>query len=196
MQRFFDPQKGAISLDGVDIRQVAPEALRARIAVVPQETVIFSGSVLDNIRFGRPDATADAVKAAATAARVDEFAAKLPKGYNTEVGERGVTLSGGQRQRIAIARAILRDAPVLLLDEATSALDAESESLIQEALAGLTAGRTTLVIAHRLATVRDADRILVLDAGRLVAEGSHAQLLKQSDLYARLAKLQFSAPSA
>ena len=195
MQRFFDPHKGAISLDGIDIRRVAPEALRARIAVVPQETVIFSGSVLDNIRFGRPDAAAAAVKAAATAARVDEFAAKLPKGYDTEVGERGATLSGGQRQRIAIARAILRAAPVLLLDEATSALDAESESLIQEALAGLTAGRTTLVIAHRLATVRNADRILVLDSGRLVAEGSHTELLKQSTLYARLAKLQFSVPS-
>ncbi len=195
IQRFFDPQAGSVKLDGADIRLADPEEVRSRIAVVPQETVIFSGSVLDNIRFGKPEASEAEVRAAAKAARVDEFAEKLPKGYDTEVGERGVTLSGGQRQRIAIARAILRNAPVLLLDEATSALDAESEALIQEALEKLTANRTTLVIAHRLATVRNADRILVLEDGRLVAEGTHGQLIKKNPLYAKLAKLQFSAPS-
>jgi ATP-binding cassette, subfamily B, bacterial len=196
IQRFFDPQKGLVKVDGIDIRQADPEAVRDRIAVVPQDTVIFSGTVLDNIRFGKPEASEQEVRAAAQAARVDEFAEKLPLGYDTQVGERGVTLSGGQRQRIAIARAILRNAPILLLDEATSALDAESEALIQEALEKLTANRTTLVIAHRLATVRNADRILVLDDGRLVAEGTHAQLIKKNPLYAKLAKLQFSAPSA
>jgi ATP-binding cassette subfamily B protein len=166
--------------------------VRARIAVVPQETVVFSGSVLDNIRFGKPEAPQEEVLAAARAARVDEFAERLPKGYDTEVGERGVTLSGGQRQRIAIARAILRDAPILLLDEATSALDSESEHFIQQAIEKLTANRTTLVIAHRLATVRNADRILVLENGRLVAEGAHPELVTTSPLYARLSKLQFS----
>jgi ATP-binding cassette subfamily B protein len=158
--------------------------------------MIFSGSVLDNIRFGKPDATAEEVLAAARAARVDEFARKLPNGYDTEVGERGVTLSGGQRQRVAIARAILRNAPILLLDEATSALDAESEAYIQEALEEATHDRTTLVIAHRLATVRNASRILVFEHGKLVAHGKHAELVKKSPLYARLAKLQFNAPSA
>ena len=196
IQRFFDPQAGAIKIDGIDVRLADPEAVRRRIAVVPQDTVIFSGSLLDNIRFGKPDANEAEVRAAAQTARVDEFAEKLPHGYETEVGERGVTLSGGQRQRIAIARAILRDAPILLLDEATSALDAESEALIQEALEKLTKGRTTLVIAHRLATVRNAGRILVLDGGRIVAEGTHAQLMKSNPLYAKLAKLQFTAPSA
>jgi len=196
IQRFFDPQSGLVKIDGTDVRQADPLAVRARIAVVPQETVIFSGSVLDNIRFGRPEASDEDVKAAARAARVAEFAEKLPQAYDTEVGERGVSLSGGQRQRIAIARAILRDAPILLLDEATSALDAESEALIQEALEKLTANRTTLVIAHRLATVRNADRILLLDGGRLVAEGGHRDLIKKSPLYAKLAKLQFTVPSA
>ena len=196
IQRFFDPQSGSVKIDGVDVREADPPAVRARIAVVPQETVIFSGSVLDNIRFGRPEASDEDVKAAAKAARVSEFAEKLPHAYDTEVGERGVSLSGGQRQRIAIARALLRDAPILLLDEATSALDAESEALIQEALEKLTANRTTLVIAHRLATVRNADRILLLDGGRLAAEGSHRDLIKKSPLYAKLAKLQFTAPSA
>src|SRR6185503_15881888 len=172
-----------------------PKELRNHIAVVPQDTIIFSGSVLDNIRFGAPDATREAAMAAAIAARVEEFAEKLPNGFETEVGERGVTLSGGQRQRIAIARAILRDAPVLLLDEATSALDAESEALIQEALEKLTANRTTLVVAHRLATVRNADRILVFDGGKLIAQGTHSQLVKKNALYARLARLQFNAPS-
>jgi len=194
-QRFFDPQKGRVLVDGVDVKTAEPQQVRGRIAVVPQETVIFSGSVIENIRFGKPEATSEEVLAAARAARVDEFAERLPQGYDTEVGERGVTLSGGQRQRIAIARAILRDAPILLLDEATSALDAESEAFIQQAIEKLTANRTTLVIAHRLATVRNADRILVLENGRLVAEGRHADLINTSPLYARLAKLQFSAPA-
>ncbi|WP_374330560.1 ABC transporter transmembrane domain-containing protein [Aestuariivirga sp.] len=196
VQRFFDPQKGIVTVDGVDVRKAVPQEVRERIAVVPQETVIFSGSIIENIRFGKPEASADDVLEAARAARVDEFAERLPKGYDTEVGERGVTLSGGQRQRIAIARAILRDAPILLLDEATSALDAESEAFIQQAIEKLTANRTTLVIAHRLATVRNADRILVLDGGELVAEGTHAELIATSPLYARLAKLQFTAQAA
>ncbi len=196
VQRFFDPQLGTVSVDGVDVRTADPQDVRGRIAVVPQETVIFSGTILDNIRFGKPEASPEDVMAAAQAARVDEFAERLPQGYDTEVGERGVTLSGGQRQRIAIARAILRDAPILLLDEATSALDAESEAFIQQAIEKLTANRTTLVIAHRLATVRNADRILVFEAGRLAAEGRHADLMNTSPLYARLAKLQFTAPAA
>jgi ATP-binding cassette subfamily B protein len=196
IQRFYDPQKGTIRVDAIDIRTADPRELRRRIAVVPQETVIFSGSVLDNIRFGRPEATDDDAKAAARAAHVEEFASQLPNGYDTQVGERGITLSGGQRQRVAIARAILRDAPILLLDEATSALDAESEAFVQNAIEGLTKNRTTLVIAHRLATVRNASRILVLEAGEIVAEGRHASLIKSSPLYARLAKLQFTAPSA
>ena len=191
-QRFFDPQQGRVLVDGIDIRNADPQEVRERIAVVPQETVVFSGSILDNIRFGKPEASQQDVLAAAHAARVDEFAERLPKGYDTEVGERGVTLSGGQRQRIAIARAILRDAPILLLDEATSALDSESEHFIQQAIEKLTANRTTLVIAHRLATVRNADRILVLDGGQLLAEGKHAELVTTSPLYARLSKLQFS----
>jgi len=191
-QRFFDPQSGTVLVDGIDVRKADPQAVRERMAVVPQETVVFSGSVMDNIRFGKPEASQEDVLAAARAARVDEFAERLPKGYDTEVGERGVTLSGGQRQRIAIARAILRDAPILLLDEATSALDSESEHFIQQAIEKLTANRTTLVIAHRLATVRNADRILVLENGRLVAEGKHSELVTTSPLYARLSKLQFS----
>jgi ATP-binding cassette subfamily B protein len=196
IQRFFDPQQGRVLVDGVDVRTADPAEVRHRIAVVPQETVIFAGTILDNIRFGKPEASPEELIAAARAARVDEFAERLPKAYETEVGERGVTLSGGQRQRIAIARAILRNTPILLLDEATSALDAESEAFIQEAIDRLTANRTTLVIAHRLATVRNADRILVLEQGKLVAEGTHGDLTKSSPLYARLAKLQFSAPSA
>ena len=195
IQRFYDPNSGKISVDGIDIKTTDPQELRKHIAVVPQDTIIFSGTVLDNIRFGSPDATREAAMAAAIAARVDEFAEKLPNGFDTEVGERGITLSGGQRQRIAIARAILRNAPILLLDEATSSLDAESEALIQEALEKLTANRTTLVVAHRLATVRNADRILVFDGGKLVAQGTHSQLVKKNALYARLAKLQFNAPS-
>ena len=196
LQRFYDPQAGRILIDGVDVRSADPREVRSRIAVVPQDTVIFSGSVLDNIRFGRPEASLSEIKAAARTAHIEEFAEALPKGYDTEVGERGITLSGGQRQRIAIGRAILRDAPILLLDEATSALDAESEALIQQALAELTQNRTTLVIAHRLATVRSAGRILVLDEGRLVAQGKHGELAKSNPLYSRLAKLQFSAQPA
>jgi ATP-binding cassette subfamily B protein len=194
--RFYDPQSGRILIDGIDVKAADPKDVRARIAIVPQETVIFSGTVLDNIRFGRPDASPAEIRQAAHAAHVDEFAESLPKGYDTEVGERGVTLSGGQRQRIAIGRAILRNAPILLLDEATSALDAESEALIQEALKELTQDRTTLVIAHRLATVRRAGRILVLDEGRLVAQGQHGELTRTNPLYSRLAELQFSAQSA
>jgi ATP-binding cassette subfamily B protein len=191
--RFYDPDRGAVRLDGVDVCQADLAALRSRLALVPQEPAIFSASIRDNIRFGRPDACDAAVEEAGRAARVDEFVGRFPDGYETRVGERGVTLSGGQKQRLAMARAILRDAPVLLLDEATSALDAESEGYVQAALERLKKGRTTLVIAHRLATVRNADRILVMDAGRIVAQGSHGQLMKTGGLYARLARLQFSA---
>ena len=192
LQRFQEPQTGEITFDRENIANLKLEDLRGNIATVPQDPTIFSGTISENIRLGRPDASTADVIAAAKAARVSEFAEKLPLKYETLLGERGVTLSGGQRQRLAIARAILRNAPVLLLDEATSALDAESESLIQEALESLTKGRTTLVIAHRLATVRGADRIIVLDQGKIVGIGTHAQLLKKSSLYARLAKLQFS----
>jgi ATP-binding cassette subfamily B protein len=196
IQRFYDAQQGTVSVDGVDVKTADPRDIRNRVAVVPQQTMIFSGSVIDNIRFGRPEASEEEVMAAARAAHVEEFASRLPSGYQTQLGERGITLSGGQRQRIAIARAILRNAPILLLDEATSALDAESEAFVQNALEGLTRSRTTLVVAHRLATVRNADRILVLEGGRLVAEGRHTALMRSSPLYARLARLQFTAPSA
>jgi ATP-binding cassette, subfamily B, bacterial len=195
LQRFHDCSAGTITLDGHDLKTLSLDELRSAIATVPQDPVIFSGTIAENIRFGRPEASEKDVIEAAEAARVAIFVKDLKDGYNTLLGERGVTLSGGQRQRIAIARAILRNAPVLLLDEATSALDAESEALIQEALEHLTRNRTTLVIAHRLATVRNADRIVVLDQGRKVAEGTHAQLVKNNPLYAKLAKLQFSAPS-
>jgi ATP-binding cassette subfamily B protein len=190
--RFYDPQAGEVWVDGVNAADAALADLRARIALVPQDTVIFSASIFENIRFSRPDATREEIEEAARLARVDEFAVRLPQGLNTHVGERGVTLSGGQRQRVAIARAVLRHAPLLLLDEATSALDAESERYVQAAFEDLMKQRTTLVIAHRLATVRNADRIIVLDAGKVVAEGTHAQLIKKGGLYARLAKLQFN----
>ena len=194
--RFYDPVQGMISVDGVDIRTVDPQDLRRRIAIVPQDVTIFAASIHDNIAFGMPSASREAVRAAAVAAQADEFIARLDRGYDTEVGERGITLSGGQRQRIAIARAILKDAPILLLDEATSALDAESETLVQKALEGLMHNRTTLVIAHRLATVLKADRILVMDQGRIVEEGTHAALVRQGGLYAKLARLQFDDDAA
>ena len=189
--RFYDPSSGHIRLDGVALGDADPGAVRARIGLVPQDTVIFSADVAENIRYGRPDATDAEVRAAADAAHALEFIAKLPEGFATDLGEKGVRLSGGQRQRLAIARAVLRDPAVLLLDEATSALDAESERAVQLALDRIMAGRTTLVIAHRLATVLNADRIIVIDDGRAVASGSHDALLASSPLYARLAALQF-----
>ncbi|MDB2548571.1 ABC transporter transmembrane domain-containing protein [Paracoccaceae bacterium] len=192
LQRFYDPQKGKITLDGVNLRDMRREGFRAAMALVPQDPVIFAASARDNIRFGRPDATDAEVEAAARAAAAHDFLAALPEGYDSYVGERGIMLSGGQKQRIAIARAILRDAPILLLDEATSALDAESERLVQRAVADLSAERTTLIVAHRLATVKKADRILVFDAGQIVAEGSHDALVADGGLYARLARLQFT----
>jgi ATP-binding cassette, subfamily B, bacterial len=190
--RFYDPQGGRVLVDGVSVTTVDPAALRARMALVPQEPTIFAASVLENIRYGRPDAGEEEVRNAAQLASADGFIRTLPQGYATLLGERGVTLSGGQRQRLAIARAILKDAPILLLDEATSALDAESERKVQGALDRLMEGRTTLVIAHRLATIRSADRILVMDRGRIVEEGSHEALLAEGGLYARLARLQFT----
>jgi ATP-binding cassette subfamily B protein len=196
LQRFFDPQSGRILIDGVDIRQAAPQDVRARLALVPQETVIFGDTAFENVRYGRPDATEAEIRAAAEAAQASEFIEKLPNGYHTYLGERGVTLSGGQRQRVAIARAILRDAPILLLDEATSALDAESERLVQIALEDLMQKKTTIVIAHRLATVQRADRIVVLDEGRIVAQGTHKDLVAGGGLYARLARLQFAGLAA
>ena len=194
--RFYDPQSGRITIDGVDIKTAAPEDVREALSIVPQETVIFAKSALENIRFGRPDASREDVIAAAQAAQADEFLSRLPEGYDTQLGERGVTLSGGQRQRLAIARAILRNAPVLLLDEATSALDAESEVLVQKALGTLMGGRTTLVIAHRLATVLKADRIVVMEDGQIIASGKHHELLADGGLYARLADLQFGQAAA
>ncbi len=194
--RFYDPQSGHITIDGVDIKKAAPEDVREALSIVPHETVIFAKSALENIRFGRPEASREDVIAAAKAAQADEFLSRLPEGYDTQLGERGVTLSGGQRQRLAIARAILRNAPVLLLDEATSALDAESEVLVQKALGTLMGGRTTLVIAHRLATVLKADRIVVMEEGQIIAIGKHHELLADGGLYARLADLQFGQPVA
>jgi ATP-binding cassette subfamily B protein len=189
--RFYDPSSGVISLDGVPINAADPRDVRARIALVPQDSVVFAATARDNIRFGRPDASDGEVERAADLAHASEFIRRLPGGFEAQLGERGVTLSGGQRQRIAIARAILRDAPLLLLDEATSSLDAESETLVQTALEELMRHRTTLVIAHRLATVLSCDRIMVLDQGRIVEQGTHASLVAANGLYARLARLQF-----
>ena len=191
--RYYDPQSGRIALDGITTRDMALSDLRQRVGIVPQDAVIFSTSALENIRYGRPEATNNETMAAAKAAFAHDFLMQLPEGYDTFLGERGVRLSGGQRQRIAIARAMLKNAPLLLLDEATSALDAESERMVQAALESAMKGRTTLVIAHRLATVQQADRILVLDNGALVEQGSHTELVARSGVYARLAALQFTS---
>ncbi len=190
--RFFDPSSGRILLDGIDLAELRRDVFRRAVALVPQDPVIFAASARENIRFGRPDASDAEIEAAAKAAAAHEFISALPDGYDSYLGERGVMLSGGQKQRIAIARAILRDAPVLLLDEATSALDAESERAVQQAVDRLSAGRTTLIVAHRLATVKKADRIIVMDQGRIVATGPHDKLVSEDGLYARLARLQFT----
>ena len=191
--RFYDPEHGTVRVDGVDVRRADPRAVRGRIAVVPQEPVIFAASVWENVRYGRTDASDEEVREACDAAYATEFLGRLPQGFETQLGERGVRLSGGQRQRLAIARAVLSRRPILLLDEATSALDAESERVVQLALARLMSGRTTLIIAHRLATVIGADRIVVLEGGALLAEGTHASLLRDDPLYRRLAELQFGS---
>ncbi len=196
LMRFFEPDEGAVTLDGIDLRAVLRSDLRRHIALVPQDPVIFATSVRENIRFGRPEASDAEIEAAAMAAAAHEFILRLPDGYDSYVGERGVMLSGGQKQRLAIARAILRDAPVLLLDEATSALDAESEQAVQQAVEALARDRTTLIIAHRLATVKRADRIVVFQEGRVVAEGTHGALVAEDGLYARLARLQFTDGAA
>ena len=198
-QRFYDVASGAVRVDGLDVRDVDQFALRRHFAYVEQEPTIFAGTIADNIRFGKPDATMAEIRRAAEAALVDDYVSELREGYDAIVGERGIMLSGGQKQRLAIARALLKDAPILLLDEATSALDAESERLVQIALERLMAGRTTLAIAHRLATIRDADRIIVLERGHVIDEGTHDQLVKKGGRYAELAKLQFrldTAPAA
>jgi ATP-binding cassette subfamily B protein len=192
LMRHYDPQSGSVSLDGIALTDMARSDFRRAIALVPQDPVIFAASARENIRFGRPEANDAEVEAAARAAAAHDFLTALPQGYDSPLGERGTMLSGGQRQRVAIARAILRNAPVLLLDEATSALDAESESAVQAAVETLAQGRTTLVVAHRLATVKRADRIVVFDGGRIVAQGRHDDLVAEGGLYARLARLQFT----
>lgn len=189
--RFYDAQQGVVSVDGVPVNAVPLDELRGRIGIVPQDSTVFSASAMDNIRYGRPDAGDDEVFAAARAAFADDFIRALPEGYATHLGERGVRLSGGQRQRISIARVMLKNTPILLLDEATSALDAESERMVQAALEAAMQGRTTVVIAHRLATVLRADRIVVMEGGRILDEGTHAQLVARGGLYARLAAMQF-----
>lgn len=196
IERFWDPERGSVRLDDIDLRDMMRADFRQAIAMVPQDPVIFAATARENIRFGRPEATDAEVEAAARAAYADEFLRALPNGYDTYVGERGVMLSGGQRQRIAIARAILRNAPILLLDEATSALDTESERLVQSAVDELSQSRTTIIIAHRLSTVQKADRIVVFENGRIVAQGRHEDLVQQGGLYARLARLQFQPPVA
>jgi ATP-binding cassette subfamily B protein len=195
-ERFYDPQQGRVLLDGIDLKDADPAVVRQRIAMVPQETVIFAASARDNLRYGNWNASEDELWQAARDAHAEEFLRALPDGLDTFMGEGGARLSGGQRQRLAIARALLRNAPLLLLDEATSALDAESERLVQDALDRLMADRTTIVIAHRLATVRAADRIVVMDQGRIVEEGTHGTLNAQGGLYARLARLQFEDRAA